>query len=132
MPEPGWYDGPEGSAQLRYWDGTRWTDQRQHRTPSEEAPPPPPSSVGQVGTPPSESGSGVGSGWEDTPGATFATIGTGAARPRTFVEAIKVSLTKYIDGKGRASRSEYWNFALFSFVVDVATGGVAAIFLLLP
>jgi uncharacterized membrane protein YhaH (DUF805 family) len=56
----------------------------------------------------------------------------GAAPPRTFVEAIKVCLTKYVDGKGRASRSEYWYFALFTFLVDVVTGGVAAILLLLP
>ena len=76
--------------------------------------------------------SGVGSGWGDTPGPGFATVGTGAAPPRTFVEAIKVCLTKYVDGKGRASRSEYWYFALFTFIVDVLTGGVAAIFLLLP
>jgi uncharacterized membrane protein YhaH (DUF805 family) len=120
MPEAGWYDDPDDSTQLRWWDGDRWSDRRQPRAPREETPPPPP--------PPS----GVGSGWEDTPGATFATVGTGAAPPRTFVEAIKVCLAKYVDGKGRASRSEYWYFALFSFVVDVATGGVAAIFLLLP
>jgi uncharacterized membrane protein YhaH (DUF805 family) len=63
--------------------------------------------------------------------ASRATL-TGAAPPRTFVEAIKVCLTKYVDGKGRASRSEYWYFALFTFIVDVVTGGVAAILLLLP
>ena len=57
---------------------------------------------------------------------------TGTAPPRTFVEAIKVCLTKYVDGKGRASRSEYWYFALFTFIVVVATGGGAAILVLLP
>jgi uncharacterized membrane protein YhaH (DUF805 family) len=57
---------------------------------------------------------------------------TGAAPPRTFIEAVKVCLTKYIDGTGRASRSEYWYFALFAFVVDILTGGIAVILLLIP
>ncbi|MCL2757182.1 MAG: DUF2510 domain-containing protein [Coriobacteriia bacterium] len=26
-PVPGWYDDPSGSAKLRYWDGTQWTEQ---------------------------------------------------------------------------------------------------------
>jgi len=56
----------------------------------------------------------------------------GAAPPRTFVEAIKVCLTKYIDAKGRASRSEYWYFALFTFLLGIVTGGVSEIFVLLP
>lgn len=34
-----------------------------------------------------------------------------------FVPAIKTCLTKYIDIKGRASRSEYWWFILFCFIV---------------
>ena len=25
-PQPGWYDDPSGIADLRWWDGTRWTD----------------------------------------------------------------------------------------------------------
>jgi len=56
----------------------------------------------------------------------------GAAPPRTFVEAVKVCLTKYVDGKGRASRSEYWSFALFTLLLDLVTGGFAAILTLLP
>jgi uncharacterized membrane protein YhaH (DUF805 family) len=54
------------------------------------------------------------------------------APPRTFWEAIKVCLTKYVDGKGRASRSEYWYFALFTFLVGLATGGVGDVVLFLP
>lgn len=37
----------------------------------------------------------------------------------TFVESIKTCLLqKYISVQGRASRSEYWWFALFSYVVN--------------
>ena len=91
-------------------------------------------------TPRSETGRGQGSGagagstgWGPSASTTAVpSQGPWPAPPRTFVEAIKVCLTKYVDGKGRASRSEYWYFALFSFIVDLLTGGVAAIFLLLP
>jgi uncharacterized membrane protein YhaH (DUF805 family) len=146
MPEAGWYDDPDDMTQLRYWDGDRWTERRQPRAPQEEVPPPPPPAGGSYGIPLGEStsgpwsggGSGAGSGadsgagpgWGASTGATATALG--AAPPRTFVEAIKVCLTKYVDGKGRASRSEYWYFGLFSVIVDMLTGGVAAIFLLLP
>jgi uncharacterized membrane protein YhaH (DUF805 family) len=162
MPEPGWYDDPEHSSQLRWWDGERWTERRQ---PREDVPPPPPRSGGSYGIPlggssgdgaasaPSDpwgsppgmgggsdwggggSGSGASgtpSGWGATPSPGPTTVGTGAAPPRTFVEAIKVCLTKYVDGKGRASRSEYWYFALFHFIVVTVTGGIGEIVLLLP
>lgn len=37
-----------------------------------------------------------------------------AAPPRGFVEAIKVCFSKYATFRGRASRSEYWYFTLFT------------------
>jgi hypothetical protein len=30
----GWYDDPAGGAQLRYWDGARWTEHLHERTPA--------------------------------------------------------------------------------------------------
>lgn len=27
LPAPGWYSDPQNNTQLRYWDGTKWTDQ---------------------------------------------------------------------------------------------------------
>lgn len=35
-----------------------------------------------------------------------------------FMDAVKTCFTKYIDVNGRASRSEYWWFVLFIFIVN--------------
>jgi uncharacterized membrane protein YhaH (DUF805 family) len=154
MPEPGWYDDPQDQNGLRWWDGARWTDRRQPRdavsAPPPPPPPPPPAS-GSYGIPLGDGagdGAGDGSGassnaWDSAPsggagggwaasGSAFGSVATGAAPPRTFWDAIKVCLTKYVDGKGRASRSEFWYFALFTLLLDLATGGFAAILTVLP
>ncbi|MEO0491877.1 MAG: DUF2510 domain-containing protein [Actinomycetota bacterium] len=34
----GWYDDPEDSSQYRYWDGSRWTDNRSPRTTAQTGP----------------------------------------------------------------------------------------------
>ena len=39
-----------------------------------------------------------------------------------FIEAIKICLNKYVDFKGRARRSEYWFFFLFTLLVSVILG----------
>ncbi len=39
----------------------------------------------------------------------------------SFTEAIKHCLSKYATFKGRATRSEYWYFVLFSLIVYVLT-----------
>ena len=38
----------------------------------------------------------------------------------TFVEAIKTCISKYADFNGRASRSEFWWWVLFVFLVSAA------------
>ena len=56
----------------------------------------------------------------------------------TFTQSITVCFQKYIVFSGRASRSEYWWFFLFTFLVRIATfwipflGAVIALALLLP
>lgn len=66
--------------------------------------------------------------------ASFRTLATAAARPRAgsiapgpildvgFVEAIRRGLMQYIEFGGRASRSEYWWFTLFSVLVAILLG----------
>lgn len=43
----------------------------------------------------------------------------------TFGESISTCFSKYATFEGRASRSEYWWFFLFSFLVSLATGMVS-------
>lgn len=57
----------------------------------------------------------------------------------TFGESISTCLKKYISIEGRASRSEYWWFILFCFLVQGAggfvshfLGGILALALFLP
>ncbi len=44
------------------------------------------------------------------------------ANPATFFGAIRVCLTKYADFNGRATRAEFWWFALFLTLVSAALG----------
>lgn len=48
-----------------------------------------------------------------------------APRKMSFTEAIKYCLTNYANFKGRASRSEYWYFALFSWLILIVSGLIA-------
>lgn len=43
----------------------------------------------------------------------------------TFGESISVCFSKYANFEGRASRSEFWWFVLFTFLVSAATGMVS-------
>lgn len=120
---------PPGNA---WWDG-----------PSESPPPPPPTDEA-----PPHIAEGVNASWgyaapERTrpapppsakaplmppipaQGASAAGLASGAAPARTFGEAVAVCLRRYAVFSGRASRSEYWYFALFTFLVSFAFGFIA-------
>jgi uncharacterized membrane protein YhaH (DUF805 family) len=44
-----------------------------------------------------------------------------------FMTAVRTCLSKYVDFSGRARRSEYWYFALFSFFVNLVTSILDAV-----
>jgi len=46
----------------------------------------------------------------------------------TFTESIKVCFSKYADFNGRASRSEYWWFALFIVLISLLAGAISQSF----
>jgi uncharacterized membrane protein YhaH (DUF805 family) len=43
----------------------------------------------------------------------------------TFIESLRTCFSKYVDFDGRASRSEFWWWTLFTFLVSLATGIVS-------
>lgn len=57
-----------------------------------------------------------------------------AGNPLTFFEAIRICLAKYADFNGRASRAEFWWFALFITLVTAAltyfSDALASVFLI--
>jgi len=142
MPDPGWYDDPQDPTQLRWWDGSRWTDRRQPR--SAAIPPPSGSSYGiplptdspttsdpwgsatkssyGAQTPP-PSTTPASDDWARGPSHT-GPMGGGRypAPPMTFPEAISSGFRNYIVFRGRASRSEYWYWTLFLFLFAIIAG----------
>jgi uncharacterized membrane protein YhaH (DUF805 family) len=49
------------------------------------------------------------------------------APPRTFCETIKVCISKYVYFSGRASRSTFWYFILFTLIGSFVTGFIDGI-----
>jgi len=44
-----------------------------------------------------------------------------------FMTAVRACFAKYVDFSGRARRSEYWYFALFSFLLGIVTSVIDAV-----
>ena len=54
------------------------------------------------------------------------------APARKFLDAISACFQEYATFSGRASRSEYWYFMLFSFILIGITGGIGLFVVFLP
>ena len=136
---PGWYPDPTSRHQMRYFDGSVWSEHvtdegrqtsdplvpsprptdLQQGTPS--APPPRPIAASdpapKPGSPPTSSAPVVGKVTHTPPGGV------------TMGEAVRRCLTKYVDFTGRAPRSEYWWYLLalwLAFFAAVIVGGIFA------
>lgn len=92
MAAPGWYPDPEDATLVRWWNGRRWTDDRQAQPPRERARPAGgvPPAVQRQKTPPEE--------------------------PRSAL------LSGLLSVRGRASRSEFWTVFAVLIAFFVAIG----------
>lgn len=153
VPEPGWYDDPQDRTQLRWWDGSQWTERRQLRN---TAMPPP--SGSSYGIPLSPGAEGPNDPWGSTgsvPGSRqhppapprppsnaesdawihprslgeYSQIHTYPAASVSFQGAITSGFRNYAVFRGRASRSEYWYWTLFLMPAGATIGGIAAVFI---
>ena len=112
MPAAGGDADPGGATERRYGGGSAWTDERRAR---DGAPPPPGYGSGEGGAGAAAAGAAAGA---------AAVVGW-PAPPRSFPEAIEVCLRKYVDFKGRASRSEYWYFILFTSILGAVAAAIS-------
>src|SRR5260221_12206236 len=61
-------------------------------------------------------------------GETMSQISVGANEgPRTFASAIVICLNQYVKFSGRAPRSEYWYFVLFTVIVSIVANIIDAV-----
>ena len=133
--EAGWYPNPDGGPGLRWYDGTRWTDDYHYDQP------PPPS--GQPFAPqpyPTAPGAYQGygyQGYDPYPAAAYEP----PVERSPWGYFTHVLTENYANFEGRARRSEYWWFALIGFgaivvmfflvaVLTAANEAVAALFVI--
>lgn len=129
-----WYNDPEGSGRLRYWDGTAWTEHYADAPGNDYA-------AGVTGQPPSYS-SGPDAGYQaggaqmgyqtgGVPNQGYAMAGgaVGGVLPsRNIIDNFKwVVQQNYANFEGRARRSEYWYFVLGQILLSIAVNVVAAV-----
>lgn len=117
----GIYDDPNEPGKQRYWDGKSWGAQL----------PTPPSRPGEHPRP------GRMEGFLDAPGfrqpypgetGTRASARHWSPAPsRNLLTATQTCFRKYADFSGRASRSEYWYFILFQFILSLVLGVLGGI-----
>jgi uncharacterized membrane protein YhaH (DUF805 family) len=115
---PGWYPDPASPEKLKWWNGSAWTNEPQSSSgvPSSPSGYLAPASAQPAPSLPSQQNAG------------FSYSSAQGQSALTFEESIKTCFAKYATFSGRATRSEYWFFALFYFLVVLGSLFVFAIF----
>jgi len=90
MPKSGWYAAPGNPGYMQYWDGTGWTTQ-----------------MTKIATHEPPIGGGIEPVYGDPNGRRYV----------TFTAAVRIGFRRYVDFRGRSSRSEYWWWSLFIIIV---------------
>ena len=131
-PQAGWYQDPSSPGQLRYWDGAAWTEQTVAGPIAQAANTP-------LSTPIQPIYDSTSSAPTQYSTPQYATLPAGfgndfsrqgyvpPVQAMSFGQAISSCMHKFAVGKGRASRSEYWWFYLFSWLVYVAVNILQAL-----
>jgi uncharacterized membrane protein YhaH (DUF805 family) len=151
-PAAGWYPDPSDARQRRWWDGISWSNQTSpvpatpgappfallHSESPAPAAPPAQTPYGLVPTAPGSTasvyrplvpgtGGQLGSGYTPPPiGVWRSPIDT---RPyvRGMGDAIRAVFSKYVMFEGRATRAEFWYFALFSALITMGLVFLSAV-----
>lgn len=128
----GIYDDPSEPGRQRYWDGSSWGAQ----LPVAPGPGGAPSLRAAYGdippqpTPPSSWGNPGSGGHADhlSPSSFSRAAGWSPPETRNLLTAVRACLSGYADFSGRASRSEFWYFLLFLFILEFAVGFAVGFF----
>lgn len=143
QPDAGWYPDPQDRTGERWWDGTAWTaSTRAGAMPAMPAQPiyaePHVAPVYGAVQPytPAHPPAAIAPAYAQGPYAPMGPAPVGVWRSpvdnRPYVrgmgDAIRIVFAKYAQFDGRASRSEYWYFTLFSVLVTIG----AYVLLLVP
>jgi uncharacterized membrane protein YhaH (DUF805 family) len=129
----GIYDDPSEPGRQRYWDGSAWGAQLPV-APGPGGAPSPHVSYGDVQPRPAPQPSWGTPGSSGTyashhsPGGFSHAAGWVAPETHNLLTATRACLTKYADFSGRASRSEFWYFALFLVILEFAAGFAGGLF----
>lgn len=128
QPSPGWYDAPDRPGQLRYWNGTSWTDQYAPRPPAPPSGAPVAPAAPSMSAPPAPAVASPSGAWS-APGAAVPASGAWQPAPaRTLTQAVRVCLRNYGVFRGRAARSEFWWFHLALALAGMAFFLLLAVF----
>lgn len=139
-PPAGWYPDPTAPGQRRWWNGTAWSGQT---APLPRVPGAQPHTLVHAESPAAGNAptyglvpagptpayrplvpgavTPLGSGYTPPPIGSWRSPADTRPLVRGMGEAIRAVFTRYASFEGRATRSEYWYFTLFSFLITIGS-----------